>query len=165
MLKFAALTVFVALLPVAVVKSASTDDIARWAREANDRAEIQALMARYERALDSLDVDAYVAVFTDDAVFGDAKGREGIRAMIASTKARREKSAEPGKPPMRTFQSIQNMTITLTSETTATVEGYYLALIGTQNDNPARVATVGHEVDEVVKHDGRWLISKRTVSP
>lgn len=163
--KFAALIVFIALLPVAVATSASPDEIARWAREANDRAEIQALMARYERALDSLDVDAYVAVFTDDAVFGDAKGREGIRAMIASTKASREKNAEPGKPPMRTFQSIQNMTIAFTSETTATIEGYYVALIGAQNGNPARVATVGHEVDEVVKRNGRWLISKRTVSP
>lgn len=163
--KFAQIAAFAALLSAPIAMSAPADDIAKWAREANDRAEIQALMARYERALDTLDVDAYVAVFTKDAVFGNARGHEGIRALIAGIKAGREKTAEPGKAPVPTYQSIQNMTITFASETTATIEGYYVALLGAQNGNPARVATVGHEVDEVVKQDGRWLISKRTVSP
>ncbi len=104
-------------------------------------------------------------MFTEDAVFGTAKGREGIRALIAGIKAGREKNAEPGKPPVPTYQSIQNMTIAFTSKTTATIEGYYMALLGAQNGNPSRVATVGHEVDEVVKKNGQWLISKRTVSP
>jgi uncharacterized protein (TIGR02246 family) len=154
-----------AVLSAACATSAAADDVAKWAREANDRAEIQALIWRYERALDSLDVDAYVAVFTEDAVFGDAKGREGIRALISGVKASREKSAGPGKAPVQTYQSIQNMTITFTSETTAKIEGYYMALIGAQNGNPARVATTGREVDEAVKQNGQWLISRRTVSP
>jgi uncharacterized protein (TIGR02246 family) len=163
--RFAQLTAFAVLLSICIVSSASADDVAKWAREANDRAEIQALMSRYERALDTLDVDAYVAVFTQDAVFGTAKGRDGIRALIAGIKAGREKNAEPGKPPVPTYQSIENMTIAFTSETTATVEGYYMALLGAQKGSPSRVATAGHEVDEVVKQNGRWLISKRTVSP
>jgi uncharacterized protein (TIGR02246 family) len=159
--KFALLSAFAALL---CATSAPADDVAKWAREANDRAEIQGLMARYERALDTLDVDAYVALFTEDAVFGTAKGREGIRAMIAGNKAAREKNAAPGKAPVRTYQSIQNMTVAFTSDTTATIEGYYMALIA-ETGTPPRVATVGYEVDEVVKQNGKWLISKRTVSP
>ncbi len=163
--KFAQLFAFAALLSAGVATSAAADDVAKWAREANDRAEIQALVWRYERALDTLDVDAYVAVFTEDAVFGTAKGREGIRALIAGIKAGREKNAEPGKPPVQTYQSIQNMTIAFTSKTTATIEGYYMALLGAQNGSPPRVATAGREVDELVKQNGQWLISKRTVSP
>ncbi len=85
--------------------------------------------------------------------------------MIAGTKASREKSAEPGKAPVRTFQSIQNMTITLTSRDHRDGRGLLCRPDRRAERQPARVATVGHEVDEVVKRDGRWLISKRTVSP
>ncbi|HVY64645.1 MAG TPA: nuclear transport factor 2 family protein [Gammaproteobacteria bacterium] len=155
------------LLAVAALAAVAATPVAardkdRWAREANDRAEIQALMWRYERALDTLDVDAYVAVFTEDATFGKAKGREGIRALIAGIKAAREKNTEPGKPVTPTYQSITNMNIEFVSETRAVINGYYMALLGTQ---PPRVATVGLERDEVVKVDGHWLIAVRTVSP
>jgi uncharacterized protein (TIGR02246 family) len=131
-------------------------------READDRAEIQALLARYERALDTLDVDAYVAVFTEDAEFGNAKGRDGIRALISGVKAAREKNTEPGKPVTPTYQSLTNMTIEFVSADRAIVRGYYMALLGT---TPPRVATVGQETDEVVRANGQWLIAKRTVSP
>jgi hypothetical protein len=154
--------VALAVLATAAAAPASAGDTARWAREANDRAEIQALMWRYERALDTLDVDAYVAVFTDDAQFGNAKGRDGIRALIAGVKAAREKNTEPGKPVTPTYQSITNMTIEFTSATRAVVNGYYMALLGAQ---PPRVATAGVERDEVVKVNGRWLIAVRAVSP
>lgn len=158
------LSTLAAVLAFAVTTPAAADD-AKWAREANDRAEIQALMWRYERALDTLDVDAYVAVFTEDAVFGNAKGREGIRALIAGVKAAREKGAEPGKPPVQTYQSITNMTIEFQSENRAKVEGYFMAILAATDSSPPRIATVGREVDEVVKVDGRWLIAVRTVSP
>jgi 3-phenylpropionate/cinnamic acid dioxygenase small subunit len=160
----AQLSALAAVLSFAVTAPVAADE-ATWAREANDRAEIQALMWRYERALDTLDVDAYVAVFTEDAQFGNAKGREGIRTMIAGIKTAREKNAEPGKPPVQTYQSITNMTIEFKSENRATVEGYFMAILAATPNNPPRVATVGREVDEVVKVDGRWLIAVRTVSP
>jgi hypothetical protein len=158
------LSALAAVLSFAVGAPVAADE-ATWAREANDRAEIQALMWRYERALDTLDVEAYVAVFAEDAQFGNAKGREGIRALIAGIKAAREKNAEPGKPPVQTYQSITNMTIEFQSETRATVEGYFMAILGATANSPPRVATVGREVDEVVKVAGRWLIAVRTVSP
>jgi hypothetical protein len=40
------------------------------AREARDRAEIEELMWRYARALDTLNADAYAAVYTPDGQFG-----------------------------------------------------------------------------------------------
>jgi hypothetical protein len=57
------------------------------------------------------------------------------------------------------------MTIEFQSETRATVEGYFMAILGATANSPPRVATVGREVDEVVKVAGRWLIAVRTVSP
>ena len=159
MLKIANVLALAAMLSAAV--PAAADD-AQLLRESNDRAEIQALMWRYVRALDTLDVDAYVTVFTEDAQFGNAQGREGIRTMIAGVKAAREKNTEPGKPVVSTYQSITNMNIEFVSEDRALVRGYYMAILGT---TPPRVATVGHEVNEVVKVDGHWLIAVRTVSP
>jgi hypothetical protein len=158
--KLMRLYAFAALLSTATAVSAADD--AKLLREANDRAEIQALMWRYVRALDTLDVDAYVAVFTENAQFGNAQGRDGIRALISGVKAAREKNTEPGKPVTPTYQSITNMTIEFASADRARVEGYYMALLGTE---PPRVATVGREANEVVRVDGRWLIERRTVSP
>ncbi len=164
MLQLSSGSVLVALLSVVATVAAVADDT-QSLRQAQDRAAIEALMWRYERALDTLDVDAYVAVFTEDAQFGNAKGRDGIRALISGIKTAREKGAAPGKPVTPTYQSVNNMTIEFLSADRARIEGYYTAFLGEQGDKPARLATVGREVDEVVKVDGRWLIDKRTVSP
>jgi SnoaL-like domain len=153
-----------ALTSVLATAAAAGDD-AQLLREARDRAEIEALVWRYERALDTLDVDAYVAVFTDNAQFGNAKGRDGIRALISGIKTAREKNPEAGKPVTPTYQSLNNMSIEFLTADRARVEGYYTAFLGPQADKPARLATVGREVDEVVRVDGRWLIDKRTVLP
>src|ERR1044071_587601 len=71
------------------------------AREAKDRAEIEALMWRYARALDTGDGEAYAATYTVDGQFGTGanatKGREalkkladGVREQQAAAKAKGE---------------------------------------------------------------------------
>ena len=59
-------------------------------REAQDRSAIEALMWRYVRALDTMDPDAYAAVFTEDGTFGSGstqrKGRADIKQMVADLK-------------------------------------------------------------------------------
>lgn len=61
--------VAVAVLTVALSSSFAfgEDDVVR---EARDRAEIDALMWRYVRALDTLNADAYAALYTADGQFG-----------------------------------------------------------------------------------------------
>ena len=49
---------------------------------ARDRAEIEDLMARYLFALDYNDLDTFIAMFTDDAVFDFARGRIEGKANI-----------------------------------------------------------------------------------
>lgn len=154
-----------AALACAMATAAASADDAQRLREAADRAEIEALMWRYQRALDTLDVDAYVAVFTENAQFGTARGRDGIRALISGIKAAREKNTEPGKPVTPTYQSANNMAIEFLSADRARIDGYYTAFLGAQGDKPPRLATVGREVDEVVRVAGHWLIDRRTVSP
>ena len=58
-----------------------SDDYAR------DRAEIEDLMARYLFALDYNDLDTFIAMFTEDAVFDFARGRiEGKGAILEAVK-------------------------------------------------------------------------------
>jgi hypothetical protein len=164
MLKLAYCVVLTALFSIGATAAAAADD-AKLLREAADRAEIEALMWRYVRALDTLDVDAYVALFTEDAQFGNAKGREAIRALIAGIKAAREKNTPAGKAVTPTFQTMSNVTIDFPSENRARLQAYYMAILAPVENTPPRVATVGREDDELVKVAGRWLIHVRNVSP
>ncbi len=154
-----------AALLSAIATTALGADEADFARQARDRAEIEALMWRYVRALDTLDVDAYVALFTENAQFGNAKGRDAIRRLISGIKAAREKNTAPGKAVTPTYQTMSNINIELLSESHARFQAYYMALLAADGPSPPRVATLGREVDDLVKVDGRWLIDIRNVSP
>ena len=65
------------------------DDVMRQAR---DRAQLEELMWRYVRALDTLNPDAYAAVYTAEGQFGSgptaAKGHEALKKMIAGLRQR-----------------------------------------------------------------------------
>ncbi len=67
-------------------------------REARDRAEIEELMWRYARALDTGDGDAYAAVYTPDGQFGTGanatKGREALKKLAGGPRA--GNTATPG---------------------------------------------------------------------
>ena len=56
-------------------------------REVRDRQQIDELMWRYARALDTGDAEAYAAVYTVDGQFGSGanatKGRDALKQMIA----------------------------------------------------------------------------------
>ena len=62
------------------------------AREARDRAEIEALMWSYTRALDTLNPDAYAAAYTPDGQFvagqNATKGQAALKKMIVDTNER-----------------------------------------------------------------------------
>ncbi|HEY8519483.1 MAG TPA: nuclear transport factor 2 family protein [Gammaproteobacteria bacterium] len=149
--------------------SASADD-ADVLREARDRAEIQALMWRYVRALDTLDADAYASVFTEDGQFGSgrnaAKGRAALRGMIenlAKARAEREAKGEPS-PPM--YHVITNSHIEFLDADHARYHSYWMTVFGASGEGTTpRVAAAGRGVDELVRVDGRWLIRSRNVAP
>jgi len=78
----------VALLLLTGLLSAANAQQPRYSRSyAEDRAEIEDLMARYLFAIDYNDWDAYVGTFAPDGELefasGTSKGRPAIRAMVA----------------------------------------------------------------------------------
>jgi uncharacterized protein (TIGR02246 family) len=61
-------------------------------REAQDRSQIESLMWRYVRALDTENAEAYAAVYTPDGQFGTGatatKGREALKKMVSELRQR-----------------------------------------------------------------------------
>lgn len=160
----------VSLFSGGAVLAADAPD-AKLLQEMKDRAEIEALMWRYVRALDTLDADAYAAVYTEDGTFGSGqnqeKGRAELSKMITDLKksrAEREAKGEPKSPQM--YHSIFNHTIEFKDRDHATYQSYWATMFaGSGQQTPARVAAVGRGVDELVRVNGKWLIKARDVAP
>jgi uncharacterized protein (TIGR02246 family) len=139
-------------------------------REVRDRAEIEDLMWRYTRALDTTDGAAYAAVYTPDGQFGTGanatKGREALTKMVADLRASRVANEAKGvrNPPM--YHMTANHAVTFIDRDHARVDAYYLTAFGPAGqETPLRVAAVGRSVDELVRVNGRWLIKTRNVAP
>jgi uncharacterized protein (TIGR02246 family) len=141
-----------------------------FAQEAKDRAEIEALMWQYVRALDTLDADAYASVFTEDGRFGAGPnatmGRPALKKMIMDLKAGRAEREAAGQasPPM--YHVVTNPFLEFTGPNQARLQGYWMTVFGAAGEGgQPRVAAAGREVDELVRVDGRWLIKSRNVAP
>jgi ketosteroid isomerase-like protein len=135
---------------------------------AEDRAQIEDLLARYLFALDFFDLDTYVETFTEDGVLDilayQAKGREEIRQKIEEARAvfNPASESEPGPHPPTSRHNITNIVLKIDGDR-AFGRSYWFHY---GNDNPERrgaVDSYGHYEDEMVKVDGRWLFSKRTI--
>lgn len=140
-------------------------------RESRDRAEIQELMWRYVRALDSFDGEAYAGVFTEDGQFrsgnqGIVQGRAALKKMVDDLKKSREERAAKGEsvPPMN--HMIPNSYIEFVDADHARFHSYWMTVFGANGpDTPPRVAASGRGIDEVVRVEGAWLIQSRDVAP
>jgi uncharacterized protein (TIGR02246 family) len=162
-------SLMVAALAVGASGAVLADDAAAL-REAQDRAAIEALMWRYVRALDTLDPDAYAAVFTEDGTFGSGstarKGRADIKQMVADLKKGRTDREAAGEKPAPMYHVIANHTITFEGPNQARYDSYWMTVFGAVGQGtPVRVAAAGRGVDELVRVNGQWLIKNRNVAP
>ncbi len=65
-----------------------------------DKDAIEALMWRYDRALDKFNADAYVALYTEDGSFGQTKGRDALYKMMSGfTTPRPRRRRRAGRGP------------------------------------------------------------------
>jgi uncharacterized protein (TIGR02246 family) len=163
------LTSFVVAVFALGAGTAFADDAAAL-REAQDRAAIEALMWRYVRALDSLDPDAYAAVFTEDGSFKSGstqhKGRAEVKAMVADLKKSRDERTAAGTPSAPMYHVIANHQITFTGPNEARYDSYWMTVFGAAGrETPPRVAAAGRGVDQLVRVNGQWLIKARDVAP
>ena len=158
------------VLTAGVVYTASKSD-GDVVREVRDRMEIDDLLWRYARALDTSDAEAYASVYTPDGQFGTGanatKGRDALRKMIADGRQRQveaQAKGEPKRPPM--YHMNANQRVQFTDKDHARVEAYYITAIAAGgNTTPLRVAGVGRSIDDLVRLNGQWLIKARNVSP
>lgn len=140
-------------------------------REVRDRQEIEDLMWRYARALDTNDAEAYAAAYTPDGQFvagpTATKGRDALRKMVADLKQREvaaQAKGEPKRPPM--YHMHANHRVVFTDKDHARMEAYYITAMAAGGANaPLRVAAVGRSVDDLVRVNGKWLIQSRNVAP
>jgi uncharacterized protein (TIGR02246 family) len=162
-------TVAVAALIVmtTVACSVSADDAV--AREAQDRAEIEALMWRYVRALDTRDADAYAAAYTEDGAFSAGanvtKGRDALRTMVAGLRERHDAAVATGEAQPGMYHMTMNEHLEFVDEDHARLHSYWQTVFGAVGQTPVRVAAAGRSVDELVRVDGQWLIQSRNVAP
>jgi hypothetical protein len=158
-------------LAMVLTSFAAHADDAQIIREAADRAQIEALMWRYVRALDSYDEDAYAAVFTENGQFGAGpnatRGRAALRQMVVGLEsASAARTAESGTSAPAMHHVITNAHVEFVNANHARYHSYWMTVFGpaAQGEAP-RVAAVGRGIDELTRVDGRWLISSRNVAP
>ena len=143
------------------------DDVTRQAR---DRAQIEELMWRYVRALDTLNPDAYAAVYTAEGQFGSGttapKGHEALKKMIAGLRQRQIDREAKGEARAPMYHVITNPYFEFVDKDHVRCHAYWMTVFGAAGENtPPRVAAAGREYDEIVRVNGKWLIRLRDVAP
>jgi uncharacterized protein (TIGR02246 family) len=132
-----------------------------------DRTAVEDVMARYVWAVDSLDPEGYVAVFTDDAIIDSngsiSKGREEIRKIVTSLIQRRDESKAKGLPTSNLYHVISNVRITFPRPGEALHQSYWQT-VRRDKDGQMRAAAMGRSEDRLVKRNGTWLIRSRKLT-
>jgi len=169
-----AATALGALLLAAVPSPALADEAPlltpeQLAQRYADREAIEALMWRYDRALDNYDAEAYAANFTSDGAFGQVKGHEALKKMITDLATGQEQRRQAGETIGKMHHFTMNQWLEFTGPDTARYHYYHQTVFGTGGriGSPTApiMAAAGQGVDDLVKIDGKWYIKYRNVAP
>jgi uncharacterized protein (TIGR02246 family) len=132
-----------------------------------DRIAVEDVMTRYVWAVDSLDADGYVAVFTPDAVIDSngsiSKGRDEIRRIVTGLIQRRDANKAKGAPAGNLYHVVSNVRITFPAPGEALHQSYWQTVRRDQ-DGKMTAAAMGRSEDRLVKRDGKWLIRFRKLT-
>lgn len=134
---------------------------------AEDRAEIEDLMARYLFAIDYFDWDSYVGTFAPDATLefasGTYRGRDEIRTAVTNFSKRIGEfyHTEDGKP--ATLRHVVLQSAIRVEGNRAWGRTLWVEMANHGPKDTLKMGTFGIYEDEFVKLDGQWLIAKRNV--
>jgi uncharacterized protein (TIGR02246 family) len=132
-----------------------------------DRIAVEDVMARYVWAVDSLDADGYVAVFTTDAVIDSngnfSKGHDEIRKIVTSLIQRRDDNKAKGLPPSNLYHVISSVRITFPKPGEALHQSYWQT-VRRDKDGRMIAAAMGRSEDHLVRQNGKWLIQFRKLT-
>ena len=132
-----------------------------------DRIAVEDVMARYVWAVDSLDADGYVAVFTDDAVIDSngsfSRGHAEIRKIVTGLIQRRDENKAKGLPAGNLYHVVSSVRVTFPKPGEAVHSSYWQTM---RRDKDGRMVTggMGRSEDRLVKRNGRWLIQFRKLT-
>ena len=133
----------------------------------DDRVAVEDVMARYVWAVDSLDADGYVAVFTKDAVIDSngnfSKGHDQIRKIVTSLIQRRDDNNAKGLAPSNLYHVISSPRITFPKPGEALHQSYWQT-VRRDKDGKMIAAAMGRSEDHLVKQNGKWLIQFRKLT-
>ncbi len=166
-LKFATALAAALLLLVGMETSAMAKQPTYSRSYAEDRAQIEDLMARYLFAIDYNDWDSYVETFAPDGVLefasGTTKGRPAIRAMVAKFAEGIGKfyHTEDGKPAKLRHVILQS--VIRVEGNRAWARSLWLEMANHGPGDTMKMGTYGIYEDELTKVDGQWLFAKRNV--
>ena len=153
-----------ALLLIAAPAQAEVDYAPTYAQ---DRAEIEDLMARYLFAIDYFDWDAYVATFAEDGELefasGTSRGREAIRTAVTNFAEGigRFYHTEDGQPAKLRHVILQSAV--RVEGDRAWARSLWVEMANHGPGDEMKMGTYGLYEDEFKRVDGGWLISKRNV--
>ena len=134
---------------------------------AEDRAQIEDLMARYLFAIDYNDWDSYVETFAPDGELefasGSSKGRPAIKAMVAkfAEGIGRFYHTEDGKPAKLRHVILQS-SVRVEGDH-AWARSLWLEMANHGPGDTMKMGTYGIYEDELTKVGGQWLFAKRRV--
>jgi uncharacterized protein (TIGR02246 family) len=151
------------ILAIAIASAEAADDAA--IEKLLDRAEIEALVARYVTGLDTLDADLYAGVFAEDAVFelpGGVvhRGRAAIRKIVTDLQDSRARNQAAGTPSPSLYHVMANTSIEVIDDTNARHQSYAQTVRAAEGGQFV-VGFMGRYEDVLVKRDGRWYIQSR----
>ena len=132
-----------------------------------DRMAVEDVMARYVWAVDSLDAEGYVAVFTVDAIIDSngniSKGHDEIRRIVTGLIQWQEENKARGLPVMKMYHVISSVRITFPKPGEALHQSYWQTM---HRDKDGRMVTggMGRSRDLLVKRNGKWLIKERKLT-
>jgi uncharacterized protein (TIGR02246 family) len=132
-----------------------------------DRIAVEDVMARYVWAVDSLDAEGYVAVFTEDAVIDSngsiSKGHEEIRNIVTGLIQRRDANKAKGLTTSNLYHVISNVRITFPRPGEALHQSYWQT-VRRDTDGRMIAAAMGRSEDRLVKRNGKWSIQQRKLT-
>ena len=134
---------------------------------AQDRAEIEDLMARYLFAIDYHDWDAYAATFALDGELefasGTSRGRAAIRAAIEAFAGRIGQiyHTEDGGPAKLRHVILQS--VIRVEGDRAWNRALWLEMANHGPQDAMKMASYGIYEDELARIDGQWLFTRRRV--
>ena len=124
-------------------------------------------MARYVWAVDSLDPEGYVALFTEDAIIDSngsiSRGHEEICKIVTSLIQRRDDNKAKGLPTSNLYHVISNMRITFPKPGEALHQSYWQT-VRRDTDGKMTTAAMGRSDDRLVRRNGKWLIQSRKLA-